>query len=223
MTMFDFKRPINAAFVVLALFVFVMTASAKKDEKVERGMTKQQVSEIYGKPLTTSFDDAGECWEYVKTRGSLLSSYDVRITVFFDDEGKVVQYKEQVKEDCSDMQQVSRPAPPADDGVMPHYGGRRFAPLNDADFDMLLSMVKGSSFDSNKLNLVQVACLGCWFTCRQCASLISVFSFSDGKLKALSHMAPRLIDLQNANEIYRKFSFGSEKDKAAVIISKARR
>ena len=96
-------------------------------------------------------------------------------------------------------------------------------PLSDSDFNILVSKVKGASFDDRKLDLIQVACLGCWLTCRQGASLVAVFAFTDGKMKALRFVAPRLVDLQNTNEIYRLFTFSSDKDKAAEIISKAQR
>lgn len=56
------------------------------------------------------------------------------------------------------------------------------------------------------------------FSCRQTARIISIFSFTDDKLKALKLMAPRITDLHNAAEIYKQFTFSIDKDKAAEII-----
>lgn len=206
--------------VLLIAFVFSTSAIAKDIRKVERGMSKAQVTEIAGKPMATSFDDAGERWTYEKTRGGMLTPYTVRITVEFDNEGKVVKYNETKLEEK--MSELSEPSRSYGGETRPSFGGRRNAPLSDSDFNILVSKVRGASFDDRKLDLIQVACLGAWLTCRQGASLMSVFSFSDKKQKALQFIAPRLVDLQNTNEIYRLFTFSSDKDKAAETISRSR-
>lgn len=218
----NFKTFRKAALVLLMAFSFALTAAAKGVKTVERGMTMEQVTDIYGKPMTSSFDEASETWIYKKTRGGLLSSYDVLITVVFDSDGKVVKCSESMPEE-KPLVAVSQTYPPANSGVLPHFGGGRHAQFSDSDFSILLSKVKGASFDDRKLDLIQVACLGGWMTCRQGASLIAVFAFTDGKMKALKFIAPRLVDLQNTNEIYRQFTFSSDKDKAAEIISRSKR
>lgn len=42
------------------------------------------------------------------------------------------------------------------------------------------------------------------------------FSFDDSKMKVLSMMAPRIVDLQNATDIYRIFTFDSDKEKQRI-------
>ena len=202
-------------------FMLPLAVGAKDARKVERGMTKAQVTEIYGKPKATSFDENGEYWSYEKTRGGMLTPYNVRITVEFDVEGKVVKCKEVITEE------ETKPANTTNTynvgmGRYNGNGGRRHA-MSDSDFNILLSKVKSASFNDRRLDLIQVACLGCWLTCRQGASLVGVFTFTDGKMNALKFVAPRLVDLQNANEIYRQFTFSSDKDKAAQIISQSQR
>lgn len=90
--------------------------------------------------------------------------------------------------------------------------------LSDRDFSLLYNKVKKASFDDNKYDLLEVANLGCHYSCRQTARIISIFSFTDNKLKALKLMAPRITDLHNAAEIYKQFTFSIDKDKAAEII-----
>ena len=212
----------NAVLVLLMAFSFSLTVAAKGGKTVERGMTMEQVVGIYGKPMTTSFDEASETWTYKKMRGGLLTAYDVLITVEFDSDGRVVRCTESMPEEKTSVE-LTQFNPTANDGMRPHYGSGRRMPLSDSDFNILLLKVKNASFDDRKLDLIQVACLGGWLTCRQGARLISVFPFTDGKMKALRFVAPRLVDLQNANEIYRKFTFSSDKDKVVEIISQSQR
>lgn len=218
----NFKTLKIAVLAILMAFSVTLNAAAKGGKTVERGMTMEQVADVYGKPMTTSFDDSSETWTYKKTRGGLLSSYDVLITVEFDSNGRVTRCTESMPEEKPSVE-VTQNNPSASIAMRPYYGGGRRMPLSDSDFNILVSKVKGASFDDRKLDLIQVACLGCWLTCRQGASLVAVFAFTDGKMKALRFVAPRLVDLQNTNEIYRLFTFSSDKDKAAEIISKSQR
>lgn len=218
----NFKTFRKVALVLLMVISFTLTAAAKSVKTVERGMTMEQVVDIYGKPMVSSFDEASETWTYKKTRGGLLSSYEVLITVVFDNDRKVVKCTESMPEEKPSAE-MTQAKSPAISGVLSHFGGGRHAPFSDSDFSILLSKVKGASFDDRKLDLIQVACLGGWMTCRQGASLVAAFAFTDGKMKALKFIAPRLVDLQNTNEIYRQFTFSSDKDKAAEIISQAKR
>lgn len=210
-----------AVVALLMAFSFALTAAAKADKTVQRGMTKEQVVSVYGKPMATSFDETCEKWNYKKARGGLLSSYYVLITVEFDGEGRVARCNEVISDEKPSMTVTSTSSSSSENRY--HFGGSRQTPLSDSDFNILLSKVKGVSFDDRKLDLVQVACLGCWLTCRQGAKIVAAFTFSDGKTKALTLVAPRLVDLQNANEIYRQFTFSSDKDKAAEIIRRSQR
>lgn len=90
--------------------------------------------------------------------------------------------------------------------------------LDDESFTILYNKVRDASFDDNRFDLIQVACLGCWFSCSQVAGLLKLFSFSDAKFKALGMMARHITDPQNAVEIYRMFDFSSDRDKAAEIM-----
>lgn len=90
--------------------------------------------------------------------------------------------------------------------------------LSDEQFAVLYNKVKKASFDDNKMDLIEVASLCAYYSCEQCASIISIFSFSNKKLAALKLMAPRIIDPRRAYLIYENFSFQNEKDEAARII-----
>ena len=101
--------------------------------------------------------------------------------------------------------------------------GRPARSLSPESFDILYNKVKNASFDQGKLDLIEVASLGGFFSCSQCAKLLSVFSFTDGKMKALRFVAPHVTDLQNAADIYSQFTFATDRDKAAEVIKSAGR
>ena len=90
--------------------------------------------------------------------------------------------------------------------------------LSDSKFSVLYNEVKNASFDDRKFDLIEVASLGGYYSCQQVARIISLFSFSDKKIKALQMMASHIVDPQNAADIYKQFTFSSDKDKAAEII-----
>ena len=90
--------------------------------------------------------------------------------------------------------------------------------LSDEKFTILYNKVKNTSFDAPKMDLIEVASLGAFYSCEQCASIMSIFSLGDKKLAALRLMAPRIIDPHRAYLIYDKLTFQSEKDEAARII-----
>lgn len=208
----------------ILMFAVCMSASAKGKRNVERGMTKQEVIAILGEPKLTSFDMYGDKWEYAKYNN--LFGDSKYITVFFDRNGKVVQYDTRIIEpnsQTSNVQQPQHPTPPIYDGRCDPDGRMDYGYcLDDASFSKLYNKVKKASFDDNKFDLIEVASLGCYYSCAQVVRIMKIFSFDDSKMKVLSMMAPRIVDLQNATDIYRIFTFDSDKEKAANILRNCR-
>ena len=204
----------------ILMFAVCLSASAKGKRKVERGMTKQEVIAILGEPKLTSFDMYGDKWEYDKY--NYLFGDSKYITVFFDRNGKVVQYNTRIIEpnnQQSNAQQPQHPVPPSFDGVYnPNPEMNYGYCLDDATFSRLYNKVKNASFDDNKYDLIEVASLGCYYSCAQVVRMMKIFPFNDEQLKALKMMAPHIVDLQNTGLIYKVFSFDSEKEKAEEII-----
>ena len=95
--------------------------------------------------------------------------------------------------------------------------------MRDKDFKMMAGIVKNASFGDRKIDIIRVACIGSYFSSRQCAQLLSLLSFDDNKIKALEVIAPRLVDMENADKIIKEFSFSSNKDKAASILKRRNR
>ena len=215
------KRNEVMALIATAILMFAvcLSASAKGKRNVERGMTKQEVIAILGEPKLTSFDMYGDKWEYAKYNN--LFGDSKYITVFFDRNGKVVQYDTRIIEPNSQTSNVQQPhpTPPIYDGRCDPDGRMDYGYcLDDASFSKLYNKVKKASFDDNKFDLIEVASLGCYYSCAQVVRIMKIFPFDDEQLKALKMMAPHIVDLQNTGLIYKIFSFDSEKDKAEEII-----
>ena len=208
----------------ILMFAVCLSASAKGKRNVERGMTKQEVIAILGEPKLTSFDMYGDKWEYDKY--NYLFGDSKYITVFFDRNGKVVQYDTKIIEpnsQTSNVQQPQHPTPPIYDGRCDPDGRMDYGYcLDDASFSKLYNKVKQASFNDNKFDLIEVASLGCYYSCAQVVRIMKIFPFDDEQLKALKMMAPHIVDLQNTGLIYKVFSFDSEKEKAEEIIRNSR-
>ena len=208
----------------ILMFAVCLSASAKGKRNVERGMTKQEVIAILGKPKLTSFDMYGDKWEYDKY--NYLFGDSKYITVFFDRNGKVVQYDTKIIEpnsQTSNVQQPQHPTPPIYDGKCDPDGRMDYDYcLDDASFSKLYNKVKQASFNDNKFDLIEVASLGCYYSCAQVVRIMKIFPFDDEQLKALKMMAPHIVDLQNTGLIYKIFSFDSEKQKVGEILSSSR-
>ena len=204
----------------ILMFAVCLSASAKGKRNVERGMTKQEVIAILGEPKLTRFDMYGDKWEYAKYNN--LFGDSKYITVFFDRNGKVVQYDTRIIEPNNQTSNVQpqHPTPPLYDGRCDPDGRMDYGYcLDDASFTKLYNKVKKASFDDNKFDLIEVASLGCYYSCNQVARIMKIFPFDDEQLKALRMMAPHIVDPQNAIVIYQLFSFDSEKQKVGEILS----
>lgn len=218
------KRNEWMALIVTSFMMFAvcLSASAKIKKTVERGMTKQEVVAIMGQPKLTSFDAYGDRWEYYKM--NVITGESKRIVVGFDLNGRVVAYETRFWDNNTNSEIGNSNQRPA----LPPYGVGPDAPiyygccLDDASFSRLYNKVKGATFDDNKFDLLEVASLGCYYSCEQTARLMKLFSFGDKQLKVLRMMAPHIVDSQNAIAIYNVFTFDSEKSKAGEIIRNSR-
>ncbi len=102
----------------------------------------------------------------------------------------------------------------------PQRRPERMRAMRDDDFSMMYKIVKETSFDKNKINIIRVACISSSFSSKQCARLLALLSFDDNKLEALKVIAPSLVEADSYNKILSQFSFSSNKEKAAKILLK---
>ena len=206
------------------MFAVCLSASAKNKKDIERGMTKQEVINILGTPKVKSFDEYGDKWEYIKSLG--ISGDYKSTTIVFDLNGKVIRCNTELVRDNANSVTVNQPSNPTHpsfgNGIRPSDSMRIGYCLDDASFSKLYNKVRRKSFDDDKLELLEVACLDCNFSCQQAAQLMKIFTFDDKRMKVLQMVAPRIIDPQNANDIRNIFTFDSQKNKVGEIMRNCR-
>jgi len=95
--------------------------------------------------------------------------------------------------------------------------------MGEKDFQFLYKTIKRKSFEKDRLELLSVGVLDNYFSCRQCAKLLSLYSFDKDKLKVLDIMAKHIVDLDNAYLILDSFRFESDRRKAANMLKRRRR
>ena len=99
----------------------------------------------------------------------------------------------------------------------PHHERPQFKNpiMNDKDFQYLYKVIKKKAFEKDQLELLSVGVLDNYFSCRQCAKIMSIYSFDKDKLKVLDIMASHIVDKDNAHLILDSFRFESDRIKAA--------
>ena len=121
---------------------------------------------------------------------------------------------------ASPVQYIGLNVPVENYSNMPHM---RAKAMDKSDFRFLCSLLKEESFDKDRVKMIRVACIGNYFTSKQCASMLSLMSFDSYRLEALEYLAPRILDKRACDVILREFSFGSNKEKAEALLMGNRR
>lgn len=88
---------ISGIFLSLMLTGCMSTRSTVRINKVEVGMTKNEIKKLLGTPVIKNGDATGEQWGYRKMVGEVAGPEEVIFLVTFNEEGTVVGY-ETVKE-----------------------------------------------------------------------------------------------------------------------------
>ena len=89
--------------------------------------------------------------------------------------------------------------------------------MHHKDFKMMCEVVEDASFSDKMIGVIKVACISSYFNSKQCAELLSMFSFEKDKLQALKVLRPKMLDL-NPKEIQKQFTFSSGKEEAMEIM-----
>ena len=118
------------------------------------------------------------------------------------------------------LQYLTPSVPAEKSSNMPHMRARA---MDKSDFRFLCSLLKEESFDKDRVKMIRVACIGNYFTSKQCASMLSLMSFDSYRLEALEYLAPRILDKRACDVILGEFSFGSNKEKAEALLMGNRR
>lgn len=219
-------KPKRLSTGLLALSAFVLSACSSLFypkgnvlEKIETGMSPKEISALLGKPEYRRLNYGLEEWEYRKYLNALDGEATV-IIVRFEDNRLV--YMDSFKGSERQMPANSTPAtpPPATPIVVPvrpeHPAIGR--PLSEQRFNEFYNKVKERPFKDEQMKLMRAGVENKYFTCRQCARMMSLYPFDDDRLEVLRLFAPRIVDKENYDVIERALDSLIERDKVADIL-----
>ncbi len=93
-------------------------------------------------------------------------------------------------------------------------------PMDSAQFGALLEAIDAEGFEDGKLGVLRTAAPSAFFTVGQVGQLVDQFAFSSGKVAVVETCKPRILDLQNAFQLYSHFTFDSDKAKVRRILGR---
>lgn len=96
--------------------------------------------------------------------------------------------------------------------------GRGPQPMNDKDFHMLRSALDGEPGDAAKLAVLRTAAANAFFTTAQAGQLIDRLVYRDDKLAAVPILKDRILDKQNAWQLYQHFTYREDKMKVQEML-----
>jgi hypothetical protein len=93
-------------------------------------------------------------------------------------------------------------------------------PISEGQLQQLLNAIAKESFGDGKVRVVESAAPSQFFLVSQVQRVLAKFSFGDDKLDAARALWPRVLDRENAYNLYSSFNFQGEKDKLKDIIGR---
>ena len=183
-------------------------------DQIRQGMSQDEVTKLLGKPDFRRIDYGLEEWEYSKLFSPLDSDYTTVIVRF--EHGELV-YMDSFH--ATDREPQLPPAPVVQEPVavvpvQPAYPDA----MPDRLFRDFHRKVKSEMFKDDQLQLIQAGVEHKLFTCRQCAEMMSLFTFDDDKMQVLRLFAPRLVDKENYETIVREIDSMFTQDDAKKLL-----
>lgn len=91
-------------------------------------------------------------------------------------------------------------------------------PITEDQLQQLSKAIKRESFGDGKLRVLGAAAQQQYFLVPQVLKLLERFTFSEDRLNAMRVLWPRVLDRENAYQLYGAFKFSNEKDELRQII-----
>ena len=184
-------------------------------ERIERGMTREQVIQVMGRPNTRSLAaDGSELWEYRQFYAGGVT-YVAQISF---NEGRVTR--------MDNRREIERlpegtpyPSRPQEGGGYPRgsYEAEQERRAEEA-FSQFIRDIQSKPFDEDKFRLIRDVAQRNYFTTEQTIRVLSLFSWDDEKFKVLTILAPRIRDSFNAHRIVDLFTWDDDKARARKIL-----
>ncbi len=93
-------------------------------------------------------------------------------------------------------------------------------PISEEEFNQLIESIKNASFEEDQLSIVELSSRYNFYTVNQIIRVINEFSYSNGQLKSLELLYPKVVDPNNSHLIISAFSYSTDKEKAKEIINR---
>lgn len=198
-----------------------MLTNRGETNRIERGMSKREVTRILGNPSYRRLAaDGSEDWEYRRT--NIVGETSVVVVTFYED--RVVRTDSYSSEDWE--RRRSDPSYPQYPSY-PRYPNYPSQPRHDEyeqneSFEDFLRAVERQTFTKDKILFIRDAARRNVFTVAQAARLLNQFTWDKEKLQVLEAVGPRLRDGHNAYKLIEYFTFSDAKDKARHILGLSR-
>jgi hypothetical protein len=111
---------------------------------------------------------------------------------------------------------VGQPPPPP---PPPPMRGPR--PIDDGSLEALIQAINAEGFSDGKTRVIAQAARSHHFLVGQLKRIVEQLPFSADKVGAVQMIAPRLLDRQNAFQIYDAFAFSADKERVRQILEGA--
>jgi len=191
------------------------TMGRRDTQRIERGMSQEQVYSLMGRPTYRRFGDNGiEEWEYHKS-----GLFEKRITVISFSSGRVVRMNTY----NGDYNDSDRGRYPNQRGNYPYGNGDydgdyRSDRQNDQWFSQVYREVQRKTFTDDKILYIRDVARRNRFTTQQTIKLLRLFSFDEEKLKVLACVASGLRDPRNSYRIVDQFTFSNSQQEARRLL-----
>ena len=183
--------------------------------QIKQGMSPQEITQLLGKPEYRRLDYDIEEWEYRK-KTSILDNEATVIIIRFENERLIYLDSFKASERQSPVP-VASATPSSPSSVVIGIGRPSSPigpPMSDNRFEEFYNQVKSSIFKSEQMKLIHTGVKDRLFTCKQCARMMSLFTFDDDKFKVIKIFAPYLTDKENYDIITDNFLLSSDRKKA---------
>ena len=199
-------RRLKQTLLALTICTLVISCSLTTSStimKVQRGMSQEEVSHLLGKPDFRRFDNGSEQWEYTKTNMSTAAN-----TVI------IIDFVDGMVTNMDSFESNITPPPVA---VCPPNEIITVVPPSHPDHSGP-HRPKNKAFKDDQMELLSVGVVNNYFTCKQTARLMSIFTWDDEKMKVLRMVSNRIVDRENGKEIIKTLDSLFKQDDARKIL-----
>lgn len=85
--------------------------------------------------------------------------------------------------------------------------------MSDREFSRFVAQIQAENFSSDRLQLVQVAAAGNYFTSSQVTAVVHLMTFGSNRVDAAVLLYPRVVDQDDFYQVFAAFTFDSNKRK----------